>query len=203
MYKRQVLFQKISIPGSISKKWGLSDLSILTKYGIYRRNTWRYTFGIPATLGLEFPTGTNSFTSETWDIEPGVYISWRRGPWASDFNIVYIWNGFADKGIGGTDPGDELSLDWAFAYQFSIRNKAHISLTPVVELSYKSIFPDKFKGHNMLNTGESVLYLSPGIKFTMSSFIFETLLQVPVMQIQKGAQLRQDTNVLVGIRLMF
>jgi hypothetical protein len=203
MVRQTVKHKKMSMGGSISRDTGSGDLFVLGKYKLYRRNTRKYTFGIASTLGLEFPTGDDDFSSETWDLKPGLFTSWRSGPWASDFSVAYKWNGFADRGRGGINPGNELSLDWALAYQFSFGEKARVSLAPVLELSYKNIRPDRLSGRDVLNTGESVLYLSPGIKFTKSSFILEALLQFPVWQDQKGSQLKQGTRIIVGTRFMF
>ncbi|MEE8424000.1 MAG: transporter [Thermodesulfobacteriota bacterium] len=203
MLKQPVVHQEMSMADSTSKDTGFADLSLIAKYGIYRRNTPEYTFGVATTLGFELPTGADAFTSETWDIRPGLYTSWRSGPWATDFNIAYAWNGFADESTGGINPGDELSLDWALAHQFSIGEKARVSFAPVLELSYKNIWPDQLRGDNVANTGDFVLYLSPGIKFTKSSFILEALLQIPVWQEQKGSQLKRGIGGLVGTRFMF
>ncbi len=161
MVRQAVKHSKMSMGGSISRDTGLDDLFVLGKYKIYRRNTRKYTFGIASTLGLEFPTGDDDFSSETWDLKPGLFTSWRSGPWASDFSIAYKWNGFADRGKDGLNPGNELSVDLALAHQFSIGEKANMSLAPVLELSYKDIRPDRLSGHSVSNTGESVLYLSP------------------------------------------
>lgn len=203
MVRQTIKNQKMSMTGSSSRNNDFDDLFVLGKYKLYRRNTPDYTFGIASTLGLEFPTGADPFTSETWDLQPGLYTSWRSGPWATDFNIAYKWNGFADRGEGGLNPGDELSLDWALAYQFSIGEKAHASLAPVLELSYKNIGSDRLHSEDVANTGESVFYLSPGIKYTTSSFILEALLQVPVWQDQKGSQLERGMSVICGVRYMF
>lgn len=203
MVRQTAKREKMSMAGSSNKNTGLGDLFVLGKYKLYRRNTPRYTFGIASTLGLELPTGADSFTSETWDLQPGLYTSWRSGPWATDFNIAYTWNGFADRGKNEINPGNELSLDWALAYQFSIGEKARVSLAPVVELSYKNIRPDRLSGHSVSNTGESVLYVSPGIKLTVSSFILEVLLKIPVDQTQNGSLLERGTGLIVGMRYMF
>jgi hypothetical protein len=73
----------------------------------------------------------------------------------------------------------------------------------VLELSYKNIGSDRLHSDDVPNTGESVLYLSPGIKYTLSSFILEALLQIPVWQDQKGSQLERDMTVIFGARYMF
>ena len=117
--------------------------------------------------------------------------------------MAYKWNGFADRGINGLNPGNELSVDLALAHQFSIGQKADMSLSPVLELSYKHIFPDRKRGYNLSDTGESLFFVSPGIKFTKSSFILEALLQFPVWQDHDGSQLEQGTRLLIGIRYMF
>ncbi|MHC4557922.1 MAG: transporter, partial [Planctomycetota bacterium] len=203
MVRQVVKHRKMSMAGSVSRDTGLDDLFILGKYRLYRRNTREYTFGIAPTLGLEFPTGDDDFTSDTWDLEPGLFASWRSGPWASDFNIAYKWNGFADKGEGGLNPGDELSVDLALAHQFSIGQKADTSLTPVLEFSYKHLSPDRLSGHNVSNTGESLFFISPGVKFTKSSHILEALVQIPAWQDQKDSQLEQGTRLILGARFMF
>jgi hypothetical protein len=203
MMRQAVMHREMSMAGPSSSNTGLADLFVLGKYRLYRLNTREYTFGIAGTLGVEFPTGDDDFTSETWDLQPGLFTSWRSGPWASDLNVSYTWNGFADRGRGGLNPGDELSLDWALGHQFSIGDKASTSLTPVLELSYKNIRADRASGSQVANTGESVFYISPGIKFTQSSFILEALVQLPAWQDQKGSQLERGTTLIVGARWMF
>jgi hypothetical protein len=203
MLKLPAVHREMMMAGSTNRDTGLADLFLLATYGIYRRNTREYTFGVATTLGLELPTGADAFTSDTWDVKPGLYLSLRRGPWGSDFNIDYAWNGFADESSSGIDPGDELSVDWAFAHQFSMGEKANVALAPVLELSYKHISPHQSNGNNLANTGEEVLFLSPGIKYTKSSLILEALIQFPVWQDQEGSQLKRGTGGLVGIRYMF
>ncbi len=203
MVRQRVKHRKMSMSGSVSRDTGLGDLFVLGKYKLYRRNTREYTFGIASTLGLELPTGDDDFGSETWDLQPGLFASWRSGPWASDFSIAYKWNGFADKGKHGLNPGNELSVDLALAHQFSIGGKADTSLAPVLEFNYEHILPDRLRGQNVSNTGESLFFVSPGLKFTKSSFILEVLLQLPVWQDQEGSQLKQGKRLIVGTRWMF
>ncbi len=184
-------------------KTGLDDLFLMTKYKIFRRNTRFYNFGAAATLGLEFPTGEAPFTSETWDLKPGLYISWIMGPLATDFNVVYEWIGFADLNSKDNDPGDQLSIDVAMGYQITLSENADMALAPVLELSSLRLFPDQFKGNDVINTGESVMYIAPGIKLTIKSFIIEALAKIPVWQEQKGSGLKHNINGLARIRLMF
>ena len=201
--KQPIIYREMTISSVTNEDRGFADTTIIAKYRVYRKNTPNYTLGVASTLGLELPTGANAFTSETWDLIPGLYASWRTSSWSSDFSFSYAWNGFSDDGIGGKNPGDELSLDWALAYQITLGNNAEMSLFPVVELSYKKISKDSLNGSNVANTGESVLYVSPGVKFAKSSFIIESLIQIPVTQDQEGIQLKRGFGSIIGIRYLF
>ncbi len=203
MAKQVTKFSNMRMGGSTSRESGLDDLFVMAKYKLYRRNTPDYSVGLATTLGLELPTGTNGFSSHTWDIQPGLYGSWRAGPRSADLSLSYQWNGFADRGIDGLNPGDELRMDLALGHQFSINNSSDNSLTPVLEFSYINTMRDRRSGRNIDNTGQSLFFISPGIKLTMSSFILEALIQIPVWQDQEGNQLDQKTRLIIGTRIMF
>ncbi len=203
MVRQMLMYQEMTMMSATDRNTGFGDLFVLAKYRAYRINTSRYTLGIAPTLGLELPTGTDDFGSETWDLNTGLYISGRSGPWATDFNLGYAWNGFAGKASQNPDPGEELSLDWALARQFSVGERAQVALAPVLECSYRNTGADRTNGQKVPNTGESVLYLSPGFKRSTSWLILETLIQIPVWQNQNGSQLQRGIGALVGSRLMF
>ena len=156
--------------------------------------------GIAPTLGLEFPTGDDTFGSESWDVIIGTYVSGRVGAWGSDLNVEYKANGLDDR--DGRD-GDELSVNAAAAYQFSLGGDAKTSLWPVLEVLFVHQDPDQVAGADSINSGEDVLYVSPGIKFAYQSFMLEGLIQFPVDQHQKGMQLDRKVGGLIGVRYLF
>jgi hypothetical protein len=203
LVRQPVKHRNMFMSGSVNRDTGFDDLFVLAKYKLFRQNTRDYTLGIASTLGLELPTGDDDFGSETWDLQPGLFTSWRSGPWQSDFSVSYKWNGFADNGKNGLEPGDELSIDLAFAHQFNLTEKADTSLTPVLELNYKHLSNDDLSGRSVSNTGESLFFVSPGLKYTKSSFILEALVQFPVWQDQEGFQLEQGVRYIVGTRFLF
>ena len=203
LVRQPVKHRNMYMSGSVNRDTGFDDLFVLAKYKLFRKNTRDYTLGIASTLGLELPTGDDDFGSETWDLQPGLFTSWRSGPWQSDFSVSYKWNGFADNGKNGLEPGDELSIDLAFAHQFNLTEKADTSLTPVLELNYKHLSNDDLSGRSVSNTGESLFFVSPGLKYTKSSFILEALVQFPVWQDQEGFQLEQGVRYIVGTRFLF
>ncbi|MHC4374891.1 MAG: transporter [Planctomycetota bacterium] len=203
LVRQPVKHRNLYMAGSVSRDTGFDDLYVLAKYKLFRQNTRDYTLGMASTLGLELPTGDDDFGSETWDLEPGLFTSWRSGPWQSDFSVAYKWNGFADRGKNGLEPGNELSTDLAIAHQFNLTAKADMSLTPVLELNFKHFSNDNLSGHSVSNTGESLFFVSPGMKFTKSSFILEALVQFPVWQDQEGSQLEQGMRFILGTRFLF
>lgn len=89
--KGTALHRERLMGGDARRQTGFGDLSVLGKYQLYRLNTAEHTLGMAATLGLDAPTGADPFSSETWDLKPGLYGSWRRGPWAMDLNLSYAW----------------------------------------------------------------------------------------------------------------
>jgi outer membrane putative beta-barrel porin/alpha-amylase len=203
MARQPVVHREMTMGGSHSEETGLADLFVMSKFRLYRRNTPESTIGLAGTLGLELPTGEPGFTSGTWDICPGLFASVRKGRWSSDMSAAACLNGIADENAHGVDPGDSLSVDWALGRQFSIGQDSRTSITPVVELSYRRTFADRLSGSKVPNTGESVFLVSPGVKFTRSSFILEGLVQIPVEQDQRGLQPERGVGFLIGTRYMF
>jgi len=204
LVRQPVLRRKMSMMGDSNAESGFGDLFVMGKFKLYRlKNTANYTLGVAATIGIEAPTGSSAFSSRTWDLQPGLYFSWRRGALGSDVSVAYTWNGFAGEGRNGVYPGNELAFDWAASYQFGLGESSRISIAPVLEVSYRDISSDQLNGENFENTGESFLYISPGIKFTRSSFILEALVQIPVAQNRNGIQIERNATWLFGLRYMF
>jgi hypothetical protein len=203
MIRQPVIRRTMTMGVAEMKSTGAGNMAVMVKYGIYRRNTQDSTFGVAALLGFGIPTGAEDVSTNTWNMKPGIYFSWRGRPWAADMSIAYNWNSFTGKRSSGFVPGDELALDTAVSYQFSFGEKARVALAPVLELSYLKVTQDHMDGLDITDTGESVLLLSPGIKLVVSSFILESLLQVPVWQKQEGLQLKRTAGLIFGIRWMF
>ena len=203
MFRQPFVSSEMTMTGNSNNKSGLGDFFALVKYRAYRINTPSYTIGIAPAIGVKAPTGQSDISSKTWDLKTSLLFSWRTGFWASDANLEYSWNGVAGSADNDVEPGNETALNLAFAYQFPLGKRGNSSLAPVIEISYLQIAADRLDGHDRLNSGESILYLSPGLKFTTASFVLELLLQNPVVQDQKDSQLKRDMGVIVGTRFLF
>ena len=201
---RQIITRRsMTMDGTTNTESGFDDFYSLVKYKAYRRNTRSYTFGIAPTLGLEMPTGSDQFSSDTWDLVGGMYFSWRSGVWAADLNIAYRWNSFTDRNKNGLVPGDVGYLDAAFSYQYSIGGSAAASLFPVLELNYEDARAARLDGDDVGSTGGAVFYVSPGLKYATPSVILEALVRVPAAWDQNGSQPDPALGRLLGIRFFF
>ena len=181
---------------------GLGDFLLMAKYKAYRFNSKNYVLGLSPTIGLEMPFGVDGVSAHRWNLHTGLYASGRYGSWAADFNAVYVFTGIArDAGVID-DPGDEFTTQIAFARQFGFGARSIYALAPVLELSYLRVFADRDNNVDIANTGESVMWLSPGAKFTWGSLILECLIQIPVYHDYTGMQMDRDPTYLTGIRLM-
>ncbi len=203
MARQTIVSREMSMLGSSGRKNGFGDFFFLLKYKAFRVNTPDYTLGISPTIGISVPTGNQAFTSETWDLDMGVYASGRRGRWATDLNIAYRAIGVAGDRADNIETGDEFSADWAGAYQFSYNSTSEATLAPVLELSFSRVMPDASNGIEITDTGERLFYISPGAKLSTSSVIGETLIRIPVWQNQVGVQLEKEIGFIAGIRLLF
>lgn len=191
----------MTMGNTTTRNSGFGDLHVMAKYRAFRYNSPKYTIGIAPLLGVELPTGKAPFTSDGLGLRTGLYLSGRRGPWNSDLNLVYSLNGIIGSNAGRSE-NNVLDIVGAVAHQFSFGESARNALAPVVELSYKNISPVRANGIKQPNSGESILLVSPGAKFTHSSIIFEFLVQIPIRQNQIGKQPERGVGGLLGIRVM-
>lgn len=202
MLRQALKRNEMVMQGQGSTNTGFADLLVLGKYRLARVNTPTYTFGIAPTLGLEIPSGNSNFTSNSWDLHIGCYVSGRIRSWGMDLNATYVWNGLAKTSGADRDLGDEFSMEGAMAYQLGLGQSGDFALAPVIEATYQRISSDTKDGNAVVNTGESYFLLAPGVKFTWGSFILESLIQIPLWQDQNGLQTERAPGFLVGVRLM-
>ena len=202
MVRQALKRNEMIMQGQISSNTGFTDLLVLFKYRLARINTSTHIFGIAPTLGLEIPSGNENFTSNSWDLHMGCFVSGRTRSWGVDLNATYVWTGMAKTGRTDRDLGNEFSVESALSYQVGLGSNAEFALAPVIESSFQRISSDSKDGIIIANTGESVFLVSPGIKVTWSSIILEGLIQFPLWQDQNGVQTERAPGLLVGIRFL-
>jgi hypothetical protein len=182
---------------------GLGDFHLFTKYRVLRANTRRYTLGLSPVLAVDLPTGAEDVSGGACDLSAGLNASGRSGYWAVDIDLGYRLSGIAGVDEGDPEPGDEAALNVAFARQIPVGAGGETALAPVLELNWLSVQPDELAGEDLPDSGEDVLSLAPGLKFTMGDVIVEGLVRIPVYQEQRGMQTEVGAMYLLGVRRMF
>ena len=202
LVRQMIIDRTMRTPMSTTASRGLGDLFINFKYKLYRINTASYTIGIAPTLGVTLPTGKDGFSSNTFDLQAGLYSSFRKDSFGADLNIALRTMDLFGRRPDDIEMGHEISWNLAFAHQFSLDLKAHVTLAPVVEINFVHVFPDRMNGQEQSNSGETVYLLSPGLKLTTRNIAFEALLQPVLSQKQNGLQLERTTGIILGIRFL-
>ncbi|NQT61350.1 MAG: transporter [Candidatus Marinimicrobia bacterium] len=193
--------REMTMMGAVNESSGRADLNLIIKYLIHRTNTRDQTLGIAATTKLTLPTGEVGFSDDYWSFTPGVYLSLRRGTWAMDASTTYrIQDMFSQQ--DAMDRGWEYTLDGAVARQLPLGGLKNMALAPVLEFNLLVDQGDHSSSAEPSDT-ESVVFLSPGFKYTYGSMILESLIQVPVWESVPITSLEKEVRWRVGLRLMF
>lgn len=200
MVRQVFITREMTMMSVNNKESGLGDLLVLIKYRAFRRNNINSTFGIAPLLGVEFPTGKEPFTGNGYNLKTGTFVTWRNGYWISDINMTYTINGFT--GNDNKEQNETFEIITAVSRQFGFGENANSMLAPVLEFTYRNSTEVEIDGLINANSGESIIQISPGLKFTYNSTIIEFLINVPVWQEQNGNQPEWKLTGLFGIRVM-
>ncbi|NQV29942.1 MAG: transporter [Candidatus Marinimicrobia bacterium] len=181
---------------------GFADLNLLLKYLVYRNNSRTSTLGVAATTKLTLPTGDDSISDEYWSLTPGLYLSYRLDTWAFDASTTYrIQSLFNDSEIE-LERGWEFNVDAALARQYSVGSFRNVAIAPVLESNLLVRRADYAVGDSSPGKS-SLLFLSPGLKWTYNSLILEGLVQIPVWEDLPEGSLQNDLRGQLGLRFMF
>ncbi len=176
--------------GDDDRDSGFADLRLLSKLRLYRDD-----FGPTDTTrfdligGLEIPTGSSEFTSDSVDPIVGGVFTHIEGRHAVDVDAIWQFN----TG-GGKKGADLLRYDAAYIYRLSPETYASTNPTAL----FGSVELNGFYETN----GDQELFFSPGIQYVTTRWILEATLQIPVWQdLENRAE--RDFIVGFGFRIQF
>ncbi|MCH7527713.1 MAG: transporter, partial [Planctomycetes bacterium] len=164
----------------------IADLTFLAKYRF-----WQDDRGPGETIrwavvgGLNIRSGDSDFTSDGYDPIVGTVVTWKRDRAGLYADLIYQLN----TG-GGESRHDALRYDVAYAYRltparFEPGNAWEVDAVAELNGRYGT-------------DGSHEIFLSPGLQFITKRWIFETSLQLPVIQDINGPQ--TDYRFVVGVR---
>lgn len=199
-------------PTSTFKASGIGDISLIGKYRFYRRDV---PFGRDQAAfigGLEFPSGSTSEGPGIKAAPPlqlgsgGVdgIVGVAAGTTRSWYSIEGAVQGKINSEAKDFHFGNALLYDLYLAYQtYPGWPTPPAQLNFSVEFNGRTVADNKVEGRT-LNTGGTVLFISPGIQYIVTgNLLFETGVQIPIVKDFPSGALEPDFTVLFGFRFIF
>jgi hypothetical protein len=174
--------------GTSDTEGGLADLTALGKLRLYRNDFGpTNTARIDLLGGMELPTGTDAFSSDSVDPIVGGVATVTYGRHYMSADLLWKFNT-----AGGSKGEDLLRYDAAYIYR----------LWPN---EYKVGQLNQFNGVIEFNgfhwtDGDDELFLSPGIQYVARRWIAEATVQLPVWQ---DLDSRPEREFIVGLSFRF
>lgn len=189
---------------------GLGDLSVMGRYRVL--NNRESGLGASLMVGLKLPTGRTGVTdlngerfetehqpgSGSWDPIIGLSVTKRSGRVSLDANVLYT---MATKGAQDTDLGDLFNYNAAVSCR-AVETPVAVDL--VLEANGEWKQRQKVGGVKDDNSGESLIFLSPGIRVSVNkNWMAYLLLSFPVYQHVNGIQNETSARTLFGAGFSF
>ncbi len=190
----------------------IGDIKVL---GRYQGLSPRHNVGI--LFGLKLPTGSYTDTGTSTDptapgpvpidrgLQPGTGTTDAIvGAYYTDglsMNVSYFAQVLYQRALDSRDqykPGEGLNLTLGLLYAgFS-------NLSPLLQLNYRYVVHDEGDNADEVNTGGTLLYISPGITVSVSQQVaIYGFVQVPIYQDLNGVQLAPHYTASLGVRYTF
>lgn len=169
---------------------GFADVTLLTKYRVYRDD-----FGPTDTRrfaligGFELPTGQDEFSSDSINPIIGGVFTHVEGRHSFDADALWKFN------TGGGDRGEDL-LKYDLAYVYRLWPTTYASTNPTA--LFGSI---ELNGLYETNDDQE-LFVSPGIQYVTTRWIVEATVQIPIWQ-DLDHRAERDFIIGVGFRVQF
>lgn len=188
---------------------GMGDLMLLGQYRFLKRDS---DFESSLLFGLRVPTGRTSvkdiegerFETEfqpgtgSWNPIIGFAATKRFGQFSLDGSLLYT---MATKGAQDTDLGDIFDYSAAFSYR-AFRDKDFI-WDLILEANGQWRQKQEVGGLKDENSGENVIFIAPGIRFSWKGLSAYLSYGVPAVQDLNGIQNKTRSRTIFGVSVSF
>jgi len=179
---------KFITPQGTETTGGFSDITLFTKYQLYKKDEIAKTLRILANLKQSFPTGKTSSTPKIGSGIYQTYIGLIIGKISTAIGI------YGDFGYNITSNGETDN----FLYNFSVG----VPLLPIKYPQKQINAYLEFNGNYLIDPKIHTLFISPGLQFIPGRrILFETSFQIPIVQNNITTN-KTNYMVLLGIRFL-
>ena len=194
---------------------GLSDISLFTRYTVYKNNMPGRTFRVAPFAGVKVSTGSDdkkdSIGRIPADLQPGngstdffggVVLTYQTLAWQFDSQLrADIFNEAND-----VEKGDKIS--WAASLQYRVWPKDLGTAVPgflylVLDSDFSHQRKDRVSGFSNDNSGGNRWVLSPGIQYVTRRWVAELSIQLPASERLNGSALEMNYGINGGFRWNF
>ena len=197
---------------------GIGDLTLFGQYRFYQHTDNLHAAFI---FGLKAPTGKTSVRTEhgrletglqpgtgSWDGLLGASFTYLFAPFSLDASLLYSLTG---SGSQNTDIGDILNYNAAISYRLGggeapvfYATRKQSAWDVVLELNGEWRDKEETEGVTNPDTGGSVVYLSPGLRFSSASrWSLSVSFGIPVFSDNNGIQSDPDYRLITGLSTVF
>lgn len=186
--------------------FGVGDARLFAKYLVYQFDRKNKTIRVASKAGIKLPTGDDNDqpplgtgSTDFFFTTVAAWIEGRVGVYAEG---IYNLN----TSQGPMDFGNSVGYNLAFGYRLLPAEYATYpspQLNGYLEINGTSV--DKSTVDDVIddNSGGTTIFLSPGIQYVGGRrWLFETSLQIPIVDEPNGTQLGTDWTVLFGTRIL-
>jgi len=191
------------IDGVSLQSFNLGDISLFSRYEIYRKDGRGRTTRLAPLIGLRLPTGETGLTSDgSTDVFGGLIATIATTKYNLGGQIVYTENGEADS----FEAGNTLAFDTSLQYRlwnsgFDTDNPSF--LFGVIEGNITRQGSSSLDGAVVPNTDGTRLSISPGVQYVRQRWIADLALTIPIVDSFDTAALAPNYSVLTSLRVNF
>lgn len=195
---------------------GLGDLKIYSRYLFWKDNKLGQVKRAGVIGSMEFPTGAIGQESHgkiprdyqpgkgTWNPSAGANFTWETFRHELDGKVMYIWNTEGHS----YEFGDAFTHDLNYQmriWPWKLPQRQGLPTYLLAGVEVNGIWERKNQSHGrgMGNTGGYTLFLSPSLQVIGRRFIWESSIQLPVIQELNGEQAKTRFILNGGIRFQF
>lgn len=172
---------------------GISDLTLTSKYRFWRRDSLGLQESAALLLAVNLGNGDETaqpaLGNGATDLITGLTYGYEGRKWYRWAAIRHRFNGENNQGL---QAGDKTLIDLVVGVRLKPTPYTKPDTVWMLELNGEYRQRAKLNGQNLINSGGSEWFISPGLMWTKRNFAVKTGVQIPVTRDLNGQQ--DDSN---------